>query len=414
MAALTKRLYLLNRLLCSPLEAMFTLLIFILGKEGGATPFQLAVIAAAKPLVSIFAFYLSSLVVNRPSRIKGYLILTTLCGALPCFAFPFQHNPWFFVASFALFAMMSRAAFPAWAEILKSNVGLERMSGIISKGTSINYSVLLSLPLLFSFWMDQQIAIWKVIFLLLAALQLFNLMIVLCLTIETNCTSTPLENKRMNLLVPLKEGWRVLKETPQFANYLLMFFLGGVGIVLAQSVLPIYFTEVLNLSYMQLTLAFSCCKGIAFVVSSPIWARYANRVTLFLINGIMNLFTCLFFLSLFASSIDLKWLYLGYLFYGMMQAGSELSWNLSGPIFSEKRESTLFSSLNLIMVGLRGCLCPFLGQFLLFVSGANGAFAFAILLTILSLFYAFWLNHVYSYRKSDHLSFVTRSITDRL
>lgn len=393
----TQRLYFLNRLVCSPLEAMFTLLIFILGKEAGGSPFQLAVLAASKPLVSIIAFYVSSMIISKPQRVKTYLILLNLTGLLPCFCFPWINTPWFFVGSFALFTTTSRASFPAWAEILKQNLGLDAMSFSISKGTSINYALLLSLPVLFSFWMDQNPGIWKMIYLMLATLQIANIFIVLLLPLTGKL---PFEigsrqHFRFNLITPLKEAWRVLKETPPFAKYLLMFFLGGAGIVATQSILPIYFKEVLQISYTQLALAFSFCKGIAFVMSSSIWARYANRISLYLLNGFMNFFTCLFFLCLFFAGIGVEWLYLGYLFYGIMQAGCELSWNMSGPLFSQNKESTLYSSLNLILVGIRGCICPFLGQWLFLQSGAFAVFTLAFLLCLTGFIYALWLNHAY-------------------
>jgi hypothetical protein len=56
--------------------------------------------------------------------------------------------------------------------------------------------------------------------------------------------------------------------------------------------------------------------------------------------------------------LDTAWLYAAYL-YGAMQGGSELSWKLSGPIFAKDKHSTPFSSLNLVLVGARGCTYGF-------------------------------------------------------
>jgi hypothetical protein len=37
-----------------------------------------------------------------------------------------------------------------------------------------------------------------------------------------------------------------------------------------------------------------------------------------------------------------------------MQAGSDLSWHISGPVFSKEKESTLFSGTYVLAVGISG------------------------------------------------------------
>jgi hypothetical protein len=66
-------------------------------------------------------------------------------------------------------------------------------------------------------------------------------------------------------------------------------------------------------------------------------------------------------LFLIGAQYHLIWLYLAYIIYGVMQAGSELSWNLSGPVFANREDSTLYSGVNLIAGGLRGCFAPAFG-----------------------------------------------------
>ena len=55
----------------------------------------------------------------------------------------------------------------------------------------------------------------------------------------------------------------------------------------------------------------------------------------------------------------------------MMQAGSELAWNMSGPIFAGNHDSSPYSNLNVVTVGLRGSCIPFLGAWLCAWGGAS-------------------------------------------
>jgi len=95
-----------------------------------------------------------------------------------------------------------------------------------------------------------------------------------------------------------------------------------------------------------------------------------GRVDLYRFCSLVTALAFLFPLCLIAAPLHMGWLYLGYLGYGIMQAGSELGWNLSGPIFSGKQESSPYSSVNILMVGFRGCLAPALGTLSYYAFGA--------------------------------------------
>jgi hypothetical protein len=144
-----------------------------------------------------------------------------------------------------------------------------------------------------------------------------------------------------------------------------------------------------------LGIAFSLCKGLSFVLASPFWAKVANSISLYHLNAIMNLFTALFFALIIAASSNASWLFLAYFFYGIMQAGCEMSWNLSGPFFAGSKESTLYSSLNLACVGIRGCICPLLGYLFFTYFGALPVFIGSALICLMGTAYGLWLNRHY-------------------
>lgn len=396
--------YLRNRILCSPSEVLFTLLIFILSKNLHATPFQLTLMACLKPITSLFSFYISTTLHGRSHLIRPYLILNMLVGITPCFLYPFIDNVWYYIGSYAIYMITRRAQEAAWIQFLKGHLELPSMSQTVSRGSSITYLVGMFLPPLLSFWLDD--LMWKYLFLFFASLQFLNVLLIFSLKpklSEEKIDETKLPF-RQRIIDPLKKGWDLLKINPPFSHYLLLYFLGGAGIIALQPILPKYFNDHLGLSYTQLTLAFSFCKGISFLISSPIWAGYVTRMSLYRLNALMNLFTCLFMTALLVASFDTKWLYVGYLCYGVMQGGCELSWNLSGPIFSKKGDSTPYSSLNLVLVGIRGCICPFMGYLLFTYTGVTAAFLAAFSICLIGVFYGLFLEvKFHSHERKGHL-----------
>ncbi|NGX38537.1 MAG: hypothetical protein K1000chlam2_01711 [Chlamydiae bacterium] len=389
-------LYLLNSIVSGPQEVLFTFLIFIISTHLGATPFQLMIMASLKPITSLFSFYASTLLHNNPHRTRLYLFINTFIGCLPCFFFPFINNVWYYLASFALFMITMRASYPAWVEILKNQFDVPKMSLIVSRGSSIQFGIMIFLPLIIAHWIDAEPSIWKWLFTAAALLKMLSILLISCIKMKIDVVASKTTKPPLNLhtlfVDPLSKGWSLLKTNPHFSHYLILFFIGGAGIVGSQSILPLFFKQDLKLSYTKLAMAFSFCKGISFIATAPFWAKFQARKSLYLLNCYVNFFTCLFFGLLLASNFGIFWLYPAYLFYGAMRSGCDLSWNMSGAVFSRKEESFAYSSMNLALVGIRGVICPFLGYLLFSFSNANVVFSLAFVLTALGILYGLWLD----------------------
>lgn len=384
-------LYLLSRSLSSPLEAIFTFLIFILTKELGASPLQLSVLACSKPVVSLASAYANRFLLGKPERTKEFLLLCNFIGLLPCLFFPFVGNTWFFIASYALFMVTLRASYPAWIEVLKCKLEIKKLATTTATGSSINYFILCLFPLIFTHFLDKDSSIWRSLFVGMALLQ-FSYFFILLLT-PFNVPKKRIEIEYQKNI--FKEGLVILWKNPDFAKYQALFFLGGAGLVAIQPILPIYFNETLNLSYTQLALAFSMCRGIVFICSTPLWVTYVRKASLFNLNAFINILSTLFIVFILTAKLGIEWLFAGYVMYGAMQAGCELSWNLSGPLFSKQNDSIPYSSLNLCFVSLRGMIFPFLGQLIYFWSNSFVLFSLAGIACLFSVFYAFTLNRQY-------------------
>ena len=79
----------------------------------------------------------------------------------------------------------------------------------------------------------------------------------------------------------------------------------------------------------------AACKGIGFAIASPFWKRWLPTQQFFKPVALVTFLASLAFpLMLLAAHLHISWVYIAYLGYGIMQAGSELYWHLTGPIFS--------------------------------------------------------------------------------
>ncbi len=364
----TRRVYAWSRILNTPFWAIYTLLPFILCKDLRATPFEIACIISLKPIVSLFSLYWSSWVQKRGDRLIPNIVWATILGHLPFLLVPWVDHPWFFIFASAVYMLLHRGVHPAWMEILKAHVSEDMRKHVFAFGSAIYYvgGALLSIGI--GILMDHYLEAWRWIFPLTALIALSAAFV------QTNLPSPVLAcekgsdslafSLKEKIVKPWKEALFLLKERKDFAHFQIGFMLGGGGLMLWQPALPEFFFHTLELNYKELTFAITFCKSVGYTLSLPIWTRLMNKVDIFTFSGIVTVVAALFPLGLMAANLHFIWLYMAYFLYGIMQGGSELSWNLSGLIFAKEEDSSVYTGVNVVTIGVRGCIAPPLGSFL--------------------------------------------------
>ena len=137
---------------------------FILYKDLHATPLQITVIIALKPLVSVFSMYWSAWINKRKDRLITNVVLAGIIGHLPFFFFPFMENPWYFVVSFGFYMLMARGGLPAWMEILKLNIPGTSREKVFAYASTFEYLGGGILPFALGWLLDGYFQSWRWLF----------------------------------------------------------------------------------------------------------------------------------------------------------------------------------------------------------------------------------------------------------
>lgn len=371
----------------TPFWAIYTMLPFILYRDLHATPLQITVIIALKPLVSVFSLYWSAWINKRKDRLITNVILAGVIGHLPFFLFPFMDNPWYFVASFGFYMFMARGGLPAWMEILKLNIPGTMREKVFAYASTFEYLGGGILPFALGVLLDGYFQSWRWLFPVTALISILSAFIQYRIPIKIDSneavTPQPLDVKRQ-IVQPWKDAWELLRKRTDFAVFQVGFMLGGAGMLVLQPALPSFFLDVLQLSYMELALALTLCKGVGFALTSPLWAKWIHKIDIYRFIAAVTAVAFIFPLCLIGAQFNIAWVYIGYLAFGVMQAGSELSWNMSGPIFAKNDDSSVYTTVNVVTLGIRGCFVPALGSLLNVWTGPTAVMALASLLCLLA------------------------------
>jgi predicted MFS family arabinose efflux permease len=255
---------------------------------------------------------------------------------------------------------------------------------VFAYGSAIDYLGCAILPLLFGWVLDDFSNAWRWVFFSSAVISLISTPLLFRLPINHDRQAPEPSQPPMSWKTPWVNAWNLLRERPDFARYQLGFMFGGAGLVIMQTTLPQYFMDVLKLSYTELALALALFKGTGYALTSPFWAKWFNRVDIYRFSGWVTITASIFPACLILSQWNIAWLYFGYFMYGVMQGGSELSWSMSGPVFAKDKDSSSYSSVNVLTVGLRGCVVPAAGSILYQASNASSVLVVGALLCLLA------------------------------
>ena len=370
---LTRSAFLWTRILGTPFWGLISMLPFILYKDLHITPLQITMLIALKPMSSLLAPYWSQAIYQRPDQLISNLVWANILRYIPFLLLPFFDSIWLIILAFGIYMMLHRATVPAWMEIVKHHLPGTARERAVGHASTIEYIGTAVITLLFGFTLDHYEHIWRWLLPGMALLGLAStwflgkIPVPECSPKLPSPTRVPF-NIQENIVKPWKHSLKLMRERPDFARFQLGFMLGGAGLMITQPALPTFFVDALHLSYLEMCLALTICKGIGVAVAAPLWTRLFSKIDIFHFSGLVTLLAALFPLLLLMAPMHLSVLYFAYILYGVMQAGSEMSWHMSGLTFSEDKESSAFSSTNVLMVGLRGCFIPALGAALLSMS----------------------------------------------
>ncbi len=387
---ITGRALVWSNLLSEPLFTLYGFISFILYKDLGASAFLISLVTMLKPVVTILSFYW------KPRCLKKNVIWAGFFMRAPFLLCPWIDTPWFLAAAAVNYMFFYRAAIPSWVEILKRNMPQTR-DRIFSISSALGYIEGVGLSLAIGGLLDLESGLWKICFFAAALIGLLALWVQSKIPVEDVSIVEKVSLKE-KIVRPWRDSWRLMHSRPDFARFQWGFMLCGFGIMLIQPALPIFAVDDLHIGYLEMAVALSIAKGLGFALSSPFWSKWMNKVPIERLASWVFLLVALFPLFLALSLWSGWWLYGAYFLYGIGQGGSHLVWNMSGPIFAGKEDSSRYTGVNVVLAGIRGAVGPSLGG-LLAVS-----FGPVAVLVIGSLFCFYSGLRLYPLRRSKIIS----------
>ncbi len=355
-------------LAAEPLISLYTLIPFILRKDLDASVFQVSLFIMLRPVLSVFSFYWSAYLKEGKKRLIYNLVSASILAYLPFLFFPWVDSFWFLLFASAMYQLFSKAAIPPLIEILKRNIPKAPREQAFSLYFILSFVESGVLGLLFGGILDSHALDWKMLFFFASLIGLSSILLFSRLKVPELTTFKPSATSS-SIAHPWKESLHLIRNRADFAQFQGAFMIGGSALMLMAPALSIYYADTLALSHTNITTARFIFMALGVAGSSLLWKKGLSHVPLLKLTSWVLVGFGLFPIALLLATADVWFLYLAFLIYGVAQAGSHLIWNLSGTLFSADQDSSPYTRVNILMLGLRGAIMPLLGGLLCYLCG---------------------------------------------
>ena len=372
----------LSCILSEPLVFCYALLVPLFIRDLKASTLQISVLITLHPLISLIAMYWSDYSSKLSHRLLQRVNIGHALSKLPWLLTPFISGPWELIAIAAIYKLFSSGSMPGWNEVMRIKLSSDVRHKTFALGMAGAYAVALGLTL----WLAPDFSsIWRWAFFFSALVGLIAIPFQAAIDMPKR-TNAPVSEKkeplRNRLVQPWTKALKVLKEDRPFKTLQTRIMLFGIAMMVAHPATAIYFVKTLGLSYFQISFLFAVCKGCGSLVSSQAWGRLMNKIPMERFATITFTLFALFIALLPLGALSYIVLPLAYFLRGVTQSAVHLLWHLSGPYYSGPKESASYSSVNLMLLGIRGLFAPALGAGLCLVVTPLGVLGLSSLLCI--------------------------------
>ena len=350
-----------------PFVVLYAIIPFILRKDLHASLLQISILTTLRPILPVFSFYWSAYLTVRQISLRTNLIGAWAFARIPFLFVPWMENAWYLIFCCGVYELFNRSGLPALMEILKINIPKETREKSFTLSFVLSFAESILLGFLMGKFLDRHSAYWPYLCGAAALIGLTSIIFQLRVPIPRQ-SILPIDGKknsfRQSAIQPWKDALNLLQKERDFAHFQYGFMIGGISLMLVAPSLSIYYVDQLHLNHSDVVTGRSILMGFGIISSSFIWRRFLARQNVpSLVRWILTGFS-LYLFSMILSSIHIFWFYASCFCYGIAQAGSHLLWNLSGMLFSGSEDSSPYTRVNILMVGIRGAIAPAMGGLL--------------------------------------------------
>jgi MFS family permease len=277
--------------------------------------------------------------------------------------------------------LVSNLLIPVQNNIIKLNYG--KMKGhFFGRAATVSAIVTISTALAFGWFLHGNESVYRIGYPLAGVIGIASFFT--WSRIRRRSVQTKQDGNRLN-----ESAWRfadiidVLKTDGSFRNFLINYFIYGVGFMMLHLVLPLYLVDEMGINYRQAAIARGLIFYTILVFISPLVGRVLDRIGPIRLSSMGFICLALFpVMVLFCTNF--YQIYASFVIFGVAMACINMVWNLGPVHLAPPGSERLYMSIHMALVGLRACFAYPLGILIKTVFSFQTVFIVVIVMELIA------------------------------
>ncbi len=417
LARLTTRRYLMGMVFQGVWWAGYILFPFVLVKSLQASGALVTLAVTMDTAGMMLALYWGHLMANSGRR--RWLLRGGLGGRLILLLTPLATTPVAYVALLGVVHFFGSIVYPAVNGILQANLPADRRGSVFGKGALIQNLSTAVTSLAVGAILDQDPSLYRFVFPVLGCAGFTYLLILARLprpagdeTVDpspglADIIRLPRLAPRLRLAgvisalaTPFRDALQTYREDRAYLWFEANFMLYGMAFMMLNPVVPLYFTERLDLGYDEITNARVLIASLGVAVLGPLMGRMMDRfhpvrLCVLAFSILAGYPVALALAESMPGLAPVSMAYMAFGVYALGMSGVNVAWHVGSITFAPAGQGGYYQGIHVTMVGVRGVIGPLTGYAVLRLLGFREVFAaaaiFFMLASVSSVFLWRWM-----------------------
>jgi len=390
---LTMRRYLLGMVCQGVWWSGYILFPFVLAKSLLAPGWLVTFTVVLESASMVLAIYWGRML-ERGGR-RRWLLRGGLGGRAVMVLMLLVRGPLAFTALLAVVYFFSSLVYPAQNGILQANIRADRRGEAYGRGALAQHLTAAAVSLLLGLQLDRDPQSYRWLYPLLGLVGFVHLLILARLprpaaerdaAVAASPRPSPGRYGVRELVdatvSPFREAAATFRVDRDFYWFEINFMIYGIAYMMLMPVVPLYFTEELDLSYQQISHARVLIASLGVALLGPLMGRLMDRHHPVRLSSASYAALALYPLALAAGTLlpslpPAAVAYAAFGVYAVAMAGVNVTWNVGSISFAPPGRGGYYQGVHVAMVGGRGLIGPLIGFAVLRLLGYREVFAVA-------------------------------------
>ncbi len=387
--------------------AAYVLFPFVLAKSLGASAGLVTLAVTMDTAGMLLALYWGHLMARQGRR--RWLLRGGLGGRLVLLLAPLATTAWAYVALLGVVHFFGAMVYPAVNGILQANLPADRRGRVFGRGALIQNLSTAATSLIVGWLLDKDPTLYRWIFPVMGCAGFVYLLILARLPRPADDDTLdpppawrdvlrPPRPVRADLspakilaaaVGPFRDALRTFRGDRPYLWYETNFMLYGMAFMMLNPVVPLYFTERLDLGYDEISTARVLIASVGVALLGPVMGRFMDRFhpvrLCVLAFGLLAGYPAA--LALAEGAVGLAPVTMAYLAFGvyaLAMSGVNVAWHVGSITFAPTGQGGYYQGIHVTMVGIRGVIGPLTGFTVLRLMGYREVFIVAGIFCLLA------------------------------